>query len=74
MKEHEFERENGFAVQHFRHLHITGEPTPAVSVTLTVESDGTSMVEIGVEDDEYSVDMAERTALAMLDAVKLARS
>ena len=74
--EHDFERANNFPVEHVQYVRsdVGGSAEVSVSVGRTDMLDGTTTVVIGVQDDDYTVDQAEQTAMAMLEAVKLARS
>ncbi|HCB04055.1 MAG TPA: hypothetical protein DEQ43_07385 [Nocardioides bacterium] len=73
MAEHQWEADHGYPIDHFIHI-ATPDRTPGVGVEMRINEDGSTQTVIGVEDDYYDIDMAERTALAMLEAVKVARA
>lgn len=74
LEEHKFEAGHGFPVEHFLHLARDLELLPVVSLSQIVYPDGAIKTEVSVGDDPaMCMDVAERTAHAVLEVVKLAR-
>lgn len=74
LEEHRHEAEHGGPVVHFAYFRRSLPALP-VELALTVTADdpaGTLTIGVG-DDPEYDIDLAEQTALAMLEAVRVAR-